>query len=702
MLLVPERALKFSLGFFGVGSMKYEPDIVKELREAERLGFFKSKNRSISDDSIVLQNKSMEQYEVLPKDSIKKNEEDALFSESFINKHGGDEDKIEDDVFIDKNMTELDELLFQNTNDIMIFVDKTGNIIKVNQAGLYFSGFTCEELIGKKFWKLLGVVSKKNLKSYLTVFKNTSRGKVTKDFVNEVFDKKGKKHIINFSSYPIGEEGKVSSVLIIVSKDITEWKKNEEALRESEEKYRSLFENMPNGFAFHEIVTDEKGKPVDYVFLDVNSSFEEMTGLKKKEIIGKKVTEVLKGIEHDTVDWIGRYGDVALNDKRIDFKNYAKPLDKWYHVFAYSPSPGFFATIFKDITELELNENKLKDREEKKKLSEESYRTIFNSSTNSIFIHDLKTGKILDVNKTTLEKFEYTKQEIMKLNIGDLSVNKPPYTQKEALEWIRKATEEGPQEFVWFSKKKNDELFWHKVNLKKVNISGEERILVIGRDITEKKQITEKLEEERKRIEYILNVTKTNIIIIDAECNLQYVDAGWQKIYGDPSGRKCYEYLMGLSEPCQDCSLARLLETKEAVVTDKKLPRENNRIIEVHSIPFRDLKGRWLVANFTVDITERKKAEEVLQESEHRFRSITENIPGAIYRYRFDSEWTMIFLSNTMLCVIIFKNDVVNCIHEVMGCKRLVKKRYNGGGIKKLVFHGQNMIPIDSMNANMF
>ncbi len=68
-----------------------------------------------------------------------------------------------------------------------------------------------------------------------------------------------------------------------------------DALTKSEQRYRSLFESMLNGFAVHEVVLDEAGQPVDYVFLEVNAAFEGHTGLRRQDIVGKRVTEVLPG-----------------------------------------------------------------------------------------------------------------------------------------------------------------------------------------------------------------------------------------------------------------------------------------------------------------------------------------------------------------------------------------------------------------------
>ncbi len=123
-----------------------------------------------------------------------------------------------------------------------------------------------------------------------------------------------------------------------------------QVLQQSEAKYRSLFENMINGLAYHKIVTDKNGKPVDYIFLEVNNAFERLTGLKRPDVVGKRVTEVLPGIENDPADWIGKYGNVALTGAESRFEQYGASLDKWYSVSSFSPVKDYFVTIFEDIT----------------------------------------------------------------------------------------------------------------------------------------------------------------------------------------------------------------------------------------------------------------------------------------------------------------------------------------------------------------
>jgi len=117
-----------------------------------------------------------------------------------------------------------------------------------------------------------------------------------------------------------------------------------------EETLDTLFRNMTEGFAYHRIVLDSRGQPCDYVFLEVNESFARMTGLKAADIVGKKATEVLTGLEKDPTDWIGRYGRVALTGRPDQFESRSEALDKWFEVSAFSPQKGFFAVTFNDIT----------------------------------------------------------------------------------------------------------------------------------------------------------------------------------------------------------------------------------------------------------------------------------------------------------------------------------------------------------------
>ncbi len=130
--------------------------------------------------------------------------------------------------------------------------------------------------------------------------------------------------------------------------------------RESETEYRSVFENMPSGVAYHKILTDKHARPVDYVFVEVNKAFEKIVGHEKEEIIGRKVTEVLPEIKSSMFNWIDFYGRVASTGKEIRFEQYLKETGRWYAVSAYSPKQGYFITIYEDITERKKTEESLR------------------------------------------------------------------------------------------------------------------------------------------------------------------------------------------------------------------------------------------------------------------------------------------------------------------------------------------------------
>jgi PAS domain S-box-containing protein len=164
---------------------------------------------------------------------------------------------------------------------------------------------------------------------------------------------------------------------------LSKYSNNKDIEREKyENKYHNLFINMTNGFALHEIITNNKYEPIDYKFIEINPAFEKMTGLSK-DIIGKNVTEVIPGTERDKANWIGLYGEVALTGKNKSFENYSEALNKWFNVSAYSPKLGYLATVFEDITERKLSEDKIN---EEKELN----RTIIDSIPGTFYILDAK------------------------------------------------------------------------------------------------------------------------------------------------------------------------------------------------------------------------------------------------------------------------------------------------------------------------
>ena len=152
--------------------------------------------------------------------------------------------------------------------------------------------------------------------------------------------------------------GELAALALTHSRYLEKIQQDERELEASERRYKNLFENLLGGYAYHKIILGEDGNPVDYMFLEVNQGFERLTGLKRENIIGKNITEVIPNIENDEVNWIKIYGEVALKGTKKQFESFSEPLEKYFSVSAYSNEEGYFATLFYDITDQKEEERK--------------------------------------------------------------------------------------------------------------------------------------------------------------------------------------------------------------------------------------------------------------------------------------------------------------------------------------------------------
>ncbi len=177
-----------------------------------------------------------------------------------------------------------------------------------------------------------------------------------------------------------------------------ERKRDEDALRESERRYRQLFTHMLSGWALHKIITDDSGRPVDYEFLEVNSAFEQITGLKGEEVIGRRATEIFPRIKDDDFDWIGVYGRVALEGGSIRFERRSPSSNRWLAVSVYSPTAGYFAAVFDDVSERRRAEEALRE-------SHQRLVSILDGIQADICVIDFETREILFVNQHMKDSF---------------------------------------------------------------------------------------------------------------------------------------------------------------------------------------------------------------------------------------------------------------------------------------------------------
>ncbi|BCO08921.1 hypothetical protein GF1_12970 [Desulfolithobacter dissulfuricans] len=131
-------------------------------------------------------------------------------------------------------------------------------------------------------------------------------------------------------------------------------------------------------------------------------------------------------------------------------------------------------------------------------MGEQRFREIFNSTSDALFIHDPVTGQLRDVNETMLKMYGCTREEALSRQLQDFSVGRPPYSQDDARKWLQKTLTEGPQVFEWHARRKNGELFWVEVSLKKSTIAGEDSILASVRDITDRRRLETELRQAQK------------------------------------------------------------------------------------------------------------------------------------------------------------------------------------------------------------
>ncbi|MBI5100257.1 MAG: PAS domain S-box protein [Nitrospirae bacterium] len=182
----------------------------------------------------------------------------------------------------------------------------------------------------------------------------------------------------------------------------------EYALRESEERYRRLFQNMLEGYAYCKMLYDGD-RPYDFVYLHVNKAFEGLTGLKN--VLGKKASEVIPGIQESDPELFTIYGRVALTGNPERFEMYVASMGSWFSIAAYSSEREHFVTVFDNITERKRTEEALRT-------SEHQYRQLVDNALVGIY-RATTEGKFLYVNDALARIFECDDtDEMLKLPVG--------------------------------------------------------------------------------------------------------------------------------------------------------------------------------------------------------------------------------------------------------------------------------------------
>ena len=227
--------------------------------------------------------------------------------------------------------------------------------IEVNDRICSIMGYSRDEIV-RKTWSEM--THPDDLAADLEQFSRVLSGQIDRYNMEKRFIRKNGEVVwTNLSVGCVRRRDDSVDHIVAMVEDITDRKRAEASLQESEELYRSLFENMLNGFAYCRMLY-EKGNPQDFIYLRVNGAFESLTGLKN--VVGKKASEVIPGIREMDAGLFEIYGRVALTGKPEKFERYVEALKMWFSISVYSPLKEHFVAIFDVITERKLAEEDLR------------------------------------------------------------------------------------------------------------------------------------------------------------------------------------------------------------------------------------------------------------------------------------------------------------------------------------------------------
>lgn len=288
-------------------------------------------------------------------------------------------------------------------------------------------------------------------------------------------------------TFPISSSGHQINRTCGLAQDITEWKRAQLEAKESQEKEKALLERLQLQMERMPIACILQD--ADFNIIYWNPVATQIFGYSADEAIGKHPRDLI--IHPTKVDYLTniifqrlREGDMTCNGDSDNITKDGRTIRcSWLNTPLHSPDGSFSGamSMVQDITEKAREEEQLRS-------SEANYREIFDSLNDCIFVHDLKTGGILYVNKRVEDLYGYTREQMLQLNVGAISLGEPPFTQIEAENKIRLARDEGPQVFDWLVRCANGKLIWVEVNLARVNLVGEDRILAIVRNIDKRKR----------------------------------------------------------------------------------------------------------------------------------------------------------------------------------------------------------------------
>ncbi len=403
-------------------------------------------------------------------------------------------------------------------------------------------------------------------------------------------------------------------------------KRSVKAQQKSEERYRSLFESMGDGLCIGELIYDEDGVPVDSVILDVNPAYEKQTGIPGDRLVGRRITEIFPGIGPE---WFRRCGEAISTGKPVQFEDYIAPAGRWFEVRVITLRGGArFAIAFSDIT-------LRKKAEEALQRSEAFLNYVFDSIQDGISVLD----RDLNVIRTNFVMKEWYPHAIPLEGKKCYQVyhgRSMPCDVCPSLRAIGQKTMQS--DVVPFQNESGDVKGWQEIVVFPLvdgsgNVTG---VIEHVRDITERKRAEEALCSSEARFRALFENAGTAIVIVnDATGAVMDCNSNAEKLLGRPRDEITGMNVMQLHPPEHreehHGNIVRQAGQGRVVSYEVEVLHKDGRKIPVilNATPVM-VDGRKIMLGFFMDITERKRAEDSLRESEEKFRALTETVSAAI------------------------------------------------------------------------
>ena len=418
--------------------------------------------------------------------------------------------------------------------------------------------------------------------------------------------------------------------------DITEQKKAAEDLQASEKRYRSLFDNMLDGFAYCKMIFEED-RPKDFVYLEVNNAFGTLTGLK--DVAGRKVSEVIPGIGESHPELLEIYGRVAMAGRPERFEVGSDAFGGWLSIAAYSTEKGYFVAVFDNITERRKAEEKIGNIA---KFPEEDPSPVMRFSLD---------GTITYANSASMPLRRHWNSEV-----GD----------KVPLDILNRIVDvcgaEGTKEFQMVCAQS---LF----SLIMVCVKGSQYVNVYGRDITDQARAT----EEMRKLSLAVEESSDWILITDRNGNITYANKAVEKISGyarkELIGKNPRIFKLNSSDPGLYKELWETIVSGRVFSTMMKNRKKTGEIYEMyHTItPLKDDKGdiTFFVAT-SKDLTQQKALEERLDYLAY-FDALTGLPNRNLFLNRLEQNISKVDYSKKRIAVLSIDIDRFTLINDTFG-----------------------------------